>query len=229
VLGDTPADPEARLLLAEARFELCAYMPALADAQRALADARTASSGPELEARCARLAAEILRVLGRPTDSVGVLEKLPKGAEPADAEGAWALGSALWDAGRRRAAKTVLARGAATPDEQGWRGLLARGRCQRRLGDLEGASTSYVAADEKSRAEEGSSEPDVLAALGDVYFEADREVDAAKKRSPADRTATRCASPPDTKRRSSASSGSTGRTGSATRGRRRTSSTSSSS
>ncbi|HEV8113960.1 MAG TPA: tetratricopeptide repeat protein [Planctomycetota bacterium] len=186
VLGDTPADPEARLLLAEARFELCAYAPALADAQRALADARTASSGPELEARCARLAAEILRVLGRPTDAVGVLEKLPKGAEPADAEGAWALGSALWDAGQRGRAKTVLARGAATPDEQGWRGLLARGRCQRRLGDLEGASTSYVAADEKSRADEGSSEPDVLAALGDVYFEADREVDAAKKRSPAD-------------------------------------------
>src|SRR5262249_16635230 len=106
-------------------------------------------------------------------------------ADPAHAQDAWALASALWDSGDRARARQVLESGAKTPDEQDWTGLLARGEGQRRLGDLTGASKSFVAADQASRAPEGSSEPDVLAALGDLYFESEREVEASGQRSSA--------------------------------------------
>jgi tetratricopeptide (TPR) repeat protein len=179
ILAEKPDEPAARLLLAEGHFELAAYSAALTDAEKALASA-TEPEAIELRARCARFLARVLLTLGRAKDAVAVLEKSAPGP---GAEDAWALGSALWESGARARAREVLAAGAKTPDEQPWRGLLARGECQRRLGDLGAASKSLVAADEASRTEEGSNEPDVLAALGDVYFEADHEIEAGGQRS----------------------------------------------
>jgi tetratricopeptide (TPR) repeat protein len=188
ILAEDAGNAEARLLLAEARWEKGDPSAALADAQRARADSGT---DPDLRARSARTLARFLVSLGRPSDAIDVLEKASllkdggkAGAE--DARDAWALGSALWEAGKRARAKEVLSQGTRSPDAQSWRGLLARGLCERRLGDLESASKSFVEADLSSRNETGTSEPDVLAALGDLYFEADREVEAGRKRSAAD-------------------------------------------
>jgi tetratricopeptide (TPR) repeat protein len=180
MLAETPGDAEARRLLAEARFELAAYPAALAEGEKALA----AAVDPALKLACARSLAQVLVALGRAKDAVGVLEQ--SSADPSRAQDAWALACALWDSGDRARARKVLESGAKTPDEQDWQGLLARGQCLRRLGDLHGASKSFVGADRASRAEEGSSEPDVLAALGDLYFESEREVQANGQRSSAD-------------------------------------------
>jgi tetratricopeptide (TPR) repeat protein len=189
ILAERPADARARALLAEAKLELALYPAALAEAGKALDDARKAGGDRPTEVQAARLQARILVLLGRAQEAVAALSALPKGpgafAPERDARDAWALGSALWAAGNRPRAKETLAAGAATGDGQPWDGLLARGRCQRRIGDLESASRSFVAADLGGRSESGTSEPDALAALADLYFEADREVEAAGRRSPA--------------------------------------------
>lgn len=202
ILGEKPENAEARLLLAEARFEEAEFVSALAEAERALVSARSAAAARTspgsraipgerpLELRCVRVLARTLLTVGRSREALDVLEKAAGtagGLTPeSDAQDAWALGSALWETGQRPHARKVLAMGAKTPDDPSWQSLLARGECQRRLGDLEVASNSFVAADEASQAEEGSSEPDVLSALGDLYFEADREVEAGRRRSAAD-------------------------------------------
>ncbi len=182
ILGDDPANAAARILLAEARYERGDPAAALAEAERALA---AAASPGDRRRQAARTLARIECALGRASDAVATLEK--GGALPElDPEDAWALGSALWASGNRDRAKSVLGQGARSPDGGSWEALLARGRCERRLGDLESASKSFVDADDASRKELQSSEPSVLAALGDLYFEADREVDAGKRRSAAD-------------------------------------------
>ncbi len=189
ILADHPSDADVRTLLARARFDQAAYVPALADAARALADAPQAGTAETrgLRAACARSLSRILLAIGRASDAAVALEKESANLSPdADARDAWALGSALWEAGRRERAREVLEVGTKTPDEQPWDGLLARGLCQRRMGEIEAASKSLVAADRASQAAEGGSEPEVLCALGDLYFEADREVDAARGRSAAD-------------------------------------------
>ena len=189
ILAEHPASIEARLLLARARFDRAEYAQALSEASRALTDALAdpEAADPGLVRAGARSLAEILVALGRASEAVEMLEKPSTRLAPeADARDAWALGSALWAAGRREKALEKLLQGAATPDAQPWDGLLARGNCERRLARITEASKSFVAADEASRATEGGSEPEVLTALGDLYFEADREVAAAQGRSAAD-------------------------------------------
>ena len=184
ILAEDERNAEARTLLAEALWEKGDPAAALSEATRALADA-----GPDgdLRARAGRTLGGMLTRLGRASEAARVLETSDELKAPLrDARGAWILGAALWEAGSRDRARDVLGRGARTPDDQGWEALLARGLCERRLGDLEGASKSFVLADEASRKEVGSSEPDVLAALGDLYYEADREVEAGRRRSAAD-------------------------------------------
>lgn len=182
ILAEDAGNVRARILLSEALWEKGDPLPALSAAEKATSDAAAA---PDLRRPAAIALARILTALGRPSDAVETLEKAGI-ATPKSAEEAWATGSALWAAGRREPAKAALAQASKSPDSGAWQELLARGLCERRLGDLEAASRSFVAADEASRAESESSEPDVLAALGDLYFEADREVEAGRRRSAAD-------------------------------------------
>ena len=88
--------------------------------------------------------------------------------------GHWAR--ALWTAGQREDARLVLDKGAQTRLDASWERLLAKARCERKLGYLERASRTLVAADDQARVSEGA-EPDILVELGDLYFEADGEVD----------------------------------------------------
>jgi tetratricopeptide (TPR) repeat protein len=211
ILDETPGDAESRTLRALSRFDAGEYGPALEDATRAAADASAAANasavgdanaasvanGPNagaVRAQCARNLALVLTTTGHARDAIAALEKSARDLSPAiDARDAWSMGDALWSAGDRKGARETLTRGAQTSDAQDWTGLLARGLCQRRLGMLEAASQSLILADEaatgtgkRASSSAGGAEPDVLAALGDLYFEADREVKAAEHRSAAD-------------------------------------------
>lgn len=180
-LEETPRHAGALLLRARCKADSAEYTAALEDARAALEAAR--GSERALVPDALRLAAGLLLELGRSAEAARLLDGQALDPEH-DARDAWTLGRLAWVRGDRPAARVFLQAGARTGEEQGWEGLLERARCQRKLGDLSAASETLVAADAKAHAE-GSSEPDVLAELADLYFEADKEVAEAARRSPA--------------------------------------------
>ncbi len=175
-LADAPSDARSRTLRALARRQTGDWEGALDDARRAQADA----TGPvSLRAECARNLAELLVELGRAREAVEVLRAHDSALEPAaDARSAWVLGSALSAAGQRVAARETFRAGMEGESGSSWQRLLARARCARALGFLERASRSLVEADAApgERGEPPGEEPDVLAELAAVYFEADAEI-----------------------------------------------------
>ncbi|MFN0244809.1 MAG: tetratricopeptide repeat protein [Planctomycetota bacterium] len=190
LLEETPADAEARALLARCLADRGEYATALTEARRALADAAGSTrSGESVRALCAREVLATLLVLGRALEARELAAAEEARLSPArDARDAWLLAQTAKLAGDRARWKALLESGAGSGADQPWDGLLARARCQRELGLLAPASESLVQADEVARKGEHNarqSEPDVLAALGDVYFEADREVEDAQHRSAA--------------------------------------------
>ncbi len=103
-----------------------------------------------------------------------------------DARDGWLVGRTWWIRGERDRAQAVWSAASAGETSADVRRLLARARCERALGWLERASATLVEADRQGRP--GSrGDPDVLVELGQVYFEADGEVDdpRARARSPA--------------------------------------------
>jgi len=179
MLAENPGDARALLLRARCAADQSRDQAALEDGKLALEAARKAF--PTLLAPALCFQAERLLVLGRVAEAAALLA--PERLEPArDGRAAWTLGRVAWARGAREEARTWFKSGAATPDEQPWEGLLGKARCQRKLGDLSGASETLVAADQATRAE-GSSEPDVLTELADLYFEADKEVAEGARRS----------------------------------------------
>ncbi|MBK7642003.1 MAG: tetratricopeptide repeat protein [Planctomycetes bacterium] len=178
-LADTPGDARALLLRARCHADQDEYEAALADGKLALEAARKA--WPAVLPAALRSQAGLCLTLGRSVEAAGLLES--EHLAPAlDARDAWALARVAAANGKHDEARTYLEAGAATGSDQEWGGLLDKARCQRRLGDLSGASETLVAADEKTRAE-GSSEADVLVELADLYFEADKEVAEGARRS----------------------------------------------
>jgi len=181
-LAESGSDAAAFVVRARAHLDL-------GDPAAAVADARRALAVPDVEAATRTGALRALALgattLGDAAAAVALLDAESQALEPSrDARDAWALGAAQWEAGQRDAALATLGLGAATSTDQPWDGLVARAACQRRLGRLEAASQSLLAALEASAAVDGE-EPDALAALGDLYFEADKEVERAKRRSAA--------------------------------------------
>lgn len=183
-LDEEPGDAHSRTLRALCRADQGRLDDALEDARRALADA---AGDPELERTCARNLAQLLLVQGEASEAVAVLDV--EALDPSgDARDAWVLGSALWAGGERDRARDLMRAGMDGDPGRDWERLLARARCERRLGFLERASRSLVAADAAAEAA-GGREADVLVELGHVYFEADGEVDhkESRNRSPAAR------------------------------------------
>jgi len=180
-LRDEPGDAASRALRARVRRGRAEVDAARADAERALDDA---AAGPAaLRALCARELSALLLELGRPGDALAALDRARADLSPgSDARDAWLYARANEELGQREEAERLFRAGADGPDGQGWEGLLARARCQRRLGLLEPADRSLVLADRQC-AQGAGVEPDVLVELGALYFEADREVDAASQRS----------------------------------------------
>jgi tetratricopeptide (TPR) repeat protein len=181
---EEPGDAASRLLRARVRLDQAEYEAALAEAQRALADAR-AGRASGVEAAAARTLARIHLARGDYDEALAVLEPAAGGeaflAPADDPRDAWALGSVHLARGEREAALTVFRVGAKAPAVD-WTTLLARGYCQWGAERLLDASRSFVAADGAAQ-EAGGGEADVLVALADLYFESEREVDVPGKRS----------------------------------------------
>ncbi len=183
-LAEDASDAASRLLRALCRFDRGEYAAALEDARLVLSAAREAGDHA-LEAAAARDLAGMLLATGEPGEALSVLDASRNRFDPAaDALDAWVLARAAWESGDRARAKILLEQGLATGEEQPWDRLLARARCERALGRLERASQTLVQADSRARAGDGI-EPDVLAELGALYFESEREVEAGGKRSAA--------------------------------------------
>lgn len=182
LLAENPADAEALVIRARARIDSGDPRLAIADARAALA---VAGIDAPTRAAALRAYAQASTTLGEAREAADLLTRERAALAPAiDARDAWALGAAEWEAGRRDAAAATLELGSGTGDDQPWDGLVARAACQRRLGRLEAASQSLLAALEAASAADGE-EPDALSAMADLYFDADREVERAKRRSAA--------------------------------------------
>jgi tetratricopeptide (TPR) repeat protein len=180
-LTDDEADAASRALLGRVWFDEGRLDRAERHLRQALEDARSA----EVRRAAAFGLAQLLHSLGR--DEEARDEALPILFEP-DAGGhgqhlflAAEVQTAL---GEREAAGQLLRRGAAGGQAGGWAELLHRARCLQRLGRIEEAGGALLLSDRRAR-EEGRGEADVLVALGDLYFEADREVAEGAGRSAA--------------------------------------------
>ena len=181
-LEEDPADAASRTLLALCLADSAELAEALVEARRALEDAPPEG---DLWRACARNLAALLLTAGRYREALDVLQEAP--LEPSvDARDAWMLGRALQSAGEGGRAAGVLRVGLESDAGGSWERLLARARCERRLGLLERASRTLIEAD-RAAARDLGSEADVLVELAGVYFEADGEVDhrEADKRAPA--------------------------------------------
>jgi len=180
-LEDEPEDHESRLLRARCRLDQARYEDALRDARAALEGA-----DGDLRRAAARLLADVLLTLGRSREALGVLEADGLDLAPdRDARDAWTLGRALEATGDDGAAFEVFERGVVSPDSAPWEALLARARCEWAVGRLQRASRTIVAADRAAQRVAGF-EPDILTALGELYFESEREIEATGKRSAAE-------------------------------------------
>jgi tetratricopeptide (TPR) repeat protein len=184
LLEDDPDDALSRSLRALCRLEQGDPESALLDARRAVEDAE--QGAPATRRACARTLSRLLLRAGRSAEALSALRQIESLLAPgSDARDAWALGQALWADGQREEARAVLDKGAQSRLDAPWEQLLAKARCERRLGFLERASHTLVAADDRARAA-GGAEADVLVELGDIYFEADGEVELkAGRESPA--------------------------------------------
>lgn len=187
-LDEEPGDVASRSGYARCLLDECRYEEAREEALRAYRDASglEGEGAAGLRAEAARVLGEVLLVRGETETLVSMLGGPDAGLHPAhDARDAWVLGRALLEAGDRNGGREVLRKGANTDMDAPWDELLAKAHCERRLGWLERASRSLVAADTASKEAEGE-EASVLVALAEVYFEADGEIDhkESKGRSP---------------------------------------------
>jgi tetratricopeptide (TPR) repeat protein len=178
--------------------ELLREQPGLAGAQVLLAriEAETESLERGIEALGALLArpearaaaerpewvldmASWLLILGRAQQAEALLA--PERLDNARARTLWVRGELEWSLGRREEARAAWKLGSECRP-QTWQDGLYVARCWRRLSRLEQASQALVAADELAKGGDGV-EPDVLAELASLYFEADREVEDGSRRS----------------------------------------------
>ena len=134
-------------------------------------------------------AIDLLRLLHRlgrdPEARAEVLPVALEGAGERDPEALFRAAEVLRAVGEREEALRLLDRGSRSGASSSWRALLARGRCLQRLGDLEAAASELLEADRLAHAGGARGEAEVLVALGELVFEADREVADAQGRSSA--------------------------------------------
>jgi predicted Zn-dependent protease len=179
-LEDEPSDAASRVIRAQLALDESDYELARSDAERALADARKTQADPAIRARCARVLAELELELGRALDALRVLDEngdvLSVGT---DARDAWLRYRVLRELGLRDAAAEALARGQRTSKDQAWDGLLARAMCERTAGQLERSFETIDLASTVAKKGDGP-EPALFTAVGDLYFEAHREVEEAQ-------------------------------------------------
>lgn len=181
-LEDEPEDHASRAQLARVRLDEGDFAKAEAAAQKALG-----SADPAVRQRAAEVLADLWIELGLAERALELFAGEDSPLVEATYGNTWRRGMALDGLGRRAEARQVWGAALMTGTElaaDDWASLLARARIEQGLGRLVPASRSLVEADRAAR-RAGGPEADVLVALGDVYFESEREVEAAGKRSAA--------------------------------------------
>jgi len=188
--GDARAENSLRRLLSDAEDDYrtrALYARWLADQSRwddALRQGRAAlDAAPreDSEARAAigRTLLEVRLVRAQRDEAVRLRQELGDCLAPArDSRDAYWCAQVALAEGDREQSRALLAAGASAPGTN-WEQHWARARCLRALGDLSAASTALVEADRLAVAA-GGAEPDVLAELASLYFEADGEIDHAQ-------------------------------------------------
>lgn len=177
-LRDEEEDAESRALLARTYLDEARWERAERHAERALEDA----TSPSQRVAAGRVLVELHLELGRAAEAAAALAELGEDLDPrSDPVAAWWSAQVREAQGEDEAARQLLRVGTAAVGGE-WPAELARARCWRALGDLEEADRALIAADRLARAAEGE-EADVLAELGALYFEADREVAEGASRS----------------------------------------------
>jgi len=180
ILEEDPGDIRSRALFARCLLDQCEYDEALVESERALEEARAEGDSETLR-RVLRVRGRILLELGRVVEALEEAEGI-EGFEPGlDPRDALVFGRLLVEAGRREEGEALLFEGAESPAGELWQQVFARGLCQDELGFFERAARTIVKAEKLAFDGEGV-EPEVLVALGNVYFEAYGEVDDALSR-----------------------------------------------
>jgi tetratricopeptide (TPR) repeat protein len=175
ILEEDPDDVLSRALLARCLLDKCDYDEALSEARRALSDARRLGDEKAL-APCIRGLARIRLELGHVPEVLALQAQMGERLETEpDPREAWIFARALIASGRREEGEALLLRGAESVAASGWEEILARGLCQRELGFIERAARTVTQA-EKLAFDGDGVEPEILVALGEIYFEAYGEV-----------------------------------------------------
>ena len=175
-LREEPGDAGSRILRAACRMDRGEWKGAEADLRRALRDAPEGLAGLARRRVATRLLGELCLELGRAAEALQLVGDAEAGMSPGtNGEEAWVLYRALMANGQREGALNVLQAGAEGSRGQDWRGLLGRARCQQVMGRLEGANRTLLEAEALAKRGEGP-EAELCVALGDLFFEAYREV-----------------------------------------------------
>ncbi len=155
-------------------------------AERHLRQALLESDNSKLSQRVARDLTRLLHRLGRDAEANGdFLPVLLEQGASSDSRNLFLAAEVLTRLGDREEARQLYTKGTRGGDQGDWTELLARARCLQRLGRIEDAGSGLLLADQRAREDQGTSEADVLVALGELFFEADREVAEGASRSAA--------------------------------------------
>lgn len=169
LLDEDPSDALSRGLRARFQFGRRDPGEVLEDARRAFEQARD-----EARVTCGEILVEMETRLGRGEAALATWKQIPWDGESPQA--AWLEGRAHQSLGALEAARAAFQRGASARAGDDWVQWLAKGRCQRALGDFVGASITLVEGDKRARAGEGA-QADLQAELASLYFAVDGEVD----------------------------------------------------
>jgi tetratricopeptide (TPR) repeat protein len=180
-LEDEQTDALSRALLGRVLLDEGRLESARDDLQRALRE----SSDEAIRAGAAYDLARLYHRLGQDREARDeALPLLLEGAAAQEGRNLHLAAEILSALGERERARQLYELGARGGLGGSWQELLHRARCLQRLGRIEEAGSALLLADRRAQAA-GRAEADVLAALGDLYFEADREVEEGASRSAA--------------------------------------------
>lgn len=176
LLNEDEGDWASRSIWARLSLDRGEHAEALKQARRSYRDAgRAGAAGQERQLQAHLVELEVLTELGRHAEATDAIAALDSAGFPAgsDSRADQACGDLWLEAGERELAFERFEAGSRAAATR-WDQHLAMGRCLRRLGDLEAASNALV-----KSAGGRKPEPEALAELADLYFEADGEVSRA--------------------------------------------------
>lgn len=180
-LADDEEDAASRVVLGRTYLD----QGRLDRAERHLRQALEEATSESVRADAANDLARLMHRLGRDDEArQDFLPILLEGQAARDPRHLYMAAEVLAVLGESEEATQLYRKGAQDSTGDDWSSALARARCLQRLGRIEEAGKALIRADrEASRS--GQGEADILVALGQLFFEADREVEEGAGRSAA--------------------------------------------